>query len=248
MATGMFTHGNLAYESQHVGPFGAFGAKRKPRRSAGWSGRIDCDGAATASHSFPAKRVTAANSSIRWNDASPGAILVLVGHSLLRDVPMPVTTLEQFVDRCQRLMAHAWMVRTFVKHSPEVEDFPELMNLVRSVFDISRALETRVADPPAYLQMLRKKLGKLRAAAVQFRTDAPNASSHTNFAQAVISMDACIEDLTGLLAEGQTLISSPSSPLPSSARTPQPNSAETALPENDDSGEDAARGGMAIGE
>jgi len=107
---------------------------------------------------------------------------------------------EQAVARSQTIMAHAWMVRTFVKHSPEVEDFPELMDLVRTVFDLSRALETRVSDPAAYLHMLRKKIGKLRAAAAKFRIDAPHASGHTNFRQAVLSIDACVAELEELLA------------------------------------------------
>ena len=99
------------------------------------------------------------------------------------------------VIRCEKIMAHAWMVRTFIKHSPEVEDFPELMGIVRSVFDTARALETRVQDPPGYLHMLRKKIGKLRSATAEFRTDAPKASTHTNFQQAVISMDTCVQEL-----------------------------------------------------
>ena len=97
-------------------------------------------------------------------------------------------------------MAHAWMVRTFVKHSPEVEDFPELMEIVRTVFDAARALETRVGDPPGYLHMLRKKIGGLRKAAAQFRDDAPKASSHTNFQQAVLSIEACVRELEAVLA------------------------------------------------
>lgn len=111
----------------------------------------------------------------------------------------PNLTLNEIVDRCQTVMAHAWMVRTFVKHSEEAEDFPELMGLARAVFDTSRALETRVEDPAAYLKMLTKKIGKLRAAAEEFRQDAPKASAHTNFQQAVISIDACVAELTGLL-------------------------------------------------
>lgn len=104
------------------------------------------------------------------------------------------------VARCQTILAHAWMVRTFVKHSSEVEDFPELMELARTVFDASRALETKVNDPPGYLQMLRKKIGKLRRAADQFRHDAPLASGHTNFQQAVISIDGCVAELEAILA------------------------------------------------
>ena len=107
---------------------------------------------------------------------------------------------EQAVARCQAIMAHAWMVRTFVKHAPEVEDFPELMEIVRSVFDISRALEVHVGDPQAYLHMLRKKIGKLRKAAEKFRYDAPLASGHTNYQQAVLSIDACVAELEEVLA------------------------------------------------
>jgi len=113
------------------------------------------------------------------------------------------STSLQLVERCQQVMAHAWMVRTFVKHSDEVEEFPELMGIVRTVFDVSRALETRIDDPPAYLRMLRKKIGKLRAAADRFRSDAPEASSHTNFQQAVISIDTCVADLTALLTAAE---------------------------------------------
>lgn len=104
------------------------------------------------------------------------------------------------VARCQIILSHAWMVRTFVKHSEVTEDFPELMGIVRSVFDTARSLESRVDDPKAYIHQLRKKIGKLRAAAAKFRHDAPLASDHTNFKQAVISMDGCVAELEGILA------------------------------------------------
>lgn len=96
-------------------------------------------------------------------------------------------------------MAHAWMVRTFVKHSTEVEEFPELMEVVRTVFDTARALETKVNDPPGYLHLLRKKISKLRKAAEQFAHDAPLASDHTNFKQAVVSMNDCVRELEDVL-------------------------------------------------
>ncbi|GAB4146144.1 MAG: hypothetical protein Tsb009_18730 [Planctomycetaceae bacterium] len=118
-----------------------------------------------------------------------------------------LSSLKDIVSRCQVVMSHAWMVRTFIKHSEEVEDFPELMGIVRGVFDTSRALETRVDDPGAYLKMLAKKLGKLRKAAEQFQTDAMEASTHTNFHQAVISMNACVEELQSLLEQGQAFVS-----------------------------------------
>ena len=119
-------------------------------------------------------------------------------------------TPAEAVIRCDKVMAHAWMVRTFVKHGPEVEDFPELMGIVRTVFDMSRALETRITDPAGYLHMLRKKIGKLRSAAAEFRIEAPRASTHTNFQQAVISIDACVEELEAILRDTQL----PPSPAP----------------------------------
>ncbi len=127
-------------------------------------------------------------------------------------MPSEPQTLESIVSRCQHVMAHAWMVRTFIKHSDEVEDFPELMGIARAVFDTSRALETRVHDPKAYLHMLRKKIGKLRTAAEQFRSDAPEASTHTNFQQAVISIDFCIEQLAECLEAGAQIIQQSSAP------------------------------------
>jgi hypothetical protein len=126
------------------------------------------------------------------------------------------------------------MVRTFVKHGPEVEDFPELMGIVRTVFDISRALETRVDDPAAYLHMLRKKIGKLRQAAAEFRRDAPLASGHTNFRQAVISMDGCVLELENVLATYPPVASSP---MPAGGAATGDSPATDAKPADDDQAE-----------
>lgn len=126
------------------------------------------------------------------------------------DCRAPRSGAEEVVRRCQGLLAHAWMVRTFVKHSPEVESFPELMEIARTVFDVSRALETRIADPEGYLLMLRKKIGKLRQAADRFRHDAPLASAHTNFQQAVVSIDAAVAGLEMALRETMAWSGTPS--------------------------------------
>ncbi len=136
-------------------------------------------------------------------------------------LPQPILALSEAVAHCQVVFAHAWMVRTFVKHSETVEEFPELMQIVRTVFDTSRALEPKVDDPAAYLMTLRKKIGKLRAAANQFRADSPAASDHENFRQAVISMDGCVAELERVLA----LFPPPSPPsLPANFRRTTPSS------------------------
>jgi hypothetical protein len=132
----------------------------------------------------------------------------------------PRMTTAEAVARCQTIFAHAWMVRTFVKHSEVVEDFPELMQIVRTVFDTARALEQKVADPTDYLHTLRKKLGKLRAAAVQFEADAPHASDHTNFQQAVISMNGCVAELDEIL---QLFPATAPPPMPANFRPASPS-------------------------
>lgn len=106
---------------------------------------------------------------------------------------------SQIASEIDKAFAHLWMVRTFVKHSPEVEDFPELMQVVRAIFDASRAVETHRQDPADYIRMVKKKRAKLKAAADQFRKDAPVASTHTNFKMAVQSLDAALEALDRLL-------------------------------------------------
>lgn len=115
-------------------------------------------------------------------------------------------TLQELVERFQKTMAHAWMVRTFIKHCDEVEDYPELMGIVRSVFDMSRAIESKTEDPATYFRFARKKIGKLRKAAEQFQQDAWGASTHTNFQQAVVSILHATDQMEGILAEAEALL------------------------------------------
>ena len=114
--------------------------------------------------------------------------------------------LASLVTLFQQKMAHAWMVRTFIKHSDEVEDYPELMGIVRAVFDMSRAIESRVDDPPDYFKFARKKIGKLREAAEQFREDAWGASTHTNFQQAVMSVLHATDEMEGILEQVRQIL------------------------------------------
>ena len=122
---------------------------------------------------------------------------------MLSEHPTP----QDCVEQAQKILAHAWMVRTFIKHSEEVEDFPELMQMARTVFDVAMALESKRDSPREYFRMLEKKIGKLRKSALQFEQDAPEASSHTNFQQAVISLNTSVEELDFLLQQFQSLSS-----------------------------------------
>lgn len=120
--------------------------------------------------------------------------------------------LTRLVLRSQNVMAHAWMIRTFIKHSDEVEDFPELNEMARTIFDAFRAVETQVNDPVAYFKTVRKKIGKLRSAAEQFEKDAWHASTHTNFQQAAIASKFLGEQLQELVEQAERLIPRPVAP------------------------------------
>ena len=124
----------------------------------------------------------------------------------MSDQPVDVE-LQQLVDRSQEIMAHAWVVRAFVRHSDEAEDFPELADICRAIFDISRALETRLDDPMAYFKMLNKKLGKFNAAIDEYAKLVPEISTHTNFAQSVISMQVCGRTLQEILTAARVTAS-----------------------------------------
>jgi hypothetical protein len=120
--------------------------------------------------------------------------------------------LQILVTRSQKIMAHAWMIRTFIKHSDEVEDFPELNEMARTIFDAFRAVETQVDDPISYFRTIRKKIGKLKSAAEQFEKDAWHASTHTNFQQAAIAAKFLSEQLAELLDLVEQLIPRPVAP------------------------------------
>ena len=109
-------------------------------------------------------------------------------------------------------MAHAWMIRTFIKHSDEVEDYPELNEMARTIFDVFRAVETQVEDPLSYFRTVRKKLRTLSSAAEQFEKDAWHASTHTNFQQAAIAAKFLGEQLLDLVSEAEKLVPRPVPP------------------------------------
>jgi len=104
--------------------------------------------------------------------------------------------------RLDALVSHVWMVRTFIKHSEEVEDDPELNDVQRTLYDYMLALGTawKAQDATAYLKQARKKLGKLRQATDDFTTLQPELSTHMNFQMAVTSLRHAVAAIEEILA------------------------------------------------
>ncbi len=100
------------------------------------------------------------------------------------------------------LFSHVWMVRTFLKHSEELEDDPELNDIQRTLYDTMLALGTawKDQDETAYLKQANKKLGKLRQATDDFTELQPEVSTHMNFQMAARSLEQAVTEIEGILS------------------------------------------------
>jgi hypothetical protein len=106
------------------------------------------------------------------------------------------------MDRLNVILAHAWMVRTFLKHAEEIQEDEEMLEVPRMIFDYIRATEPAFQrrDPTEYLHRIRGKLSKLRRVAEYFAREHRRASDHTNFQMAALSLSACVRQIDEVLA------------------------------------------------
>jgi hypothetical protein len=106
------------------------------------------------------------------------------------------------VERLQGVLAHLWMVRTFLKHADEIQDDEELLAVPRTLFDYVRAVEPAAQrnDAKEFLHRIRGKLPKLRRAAEVLQTEHHRVSSHTNFEMATLSLTASVRQIEEILA------------------------------------------------
>src|SRR5205807_746414 len=113
-----------------------------------------------------------------------------------------VMTPSEAVERLNTILAHAWMVRTFLKHADEVQDDAELLSVPRTLFDSIRAVEParERGDTAEYLRRLHGKLGKIRKAAELFAREHKRASDHTNFQMAAASLTGCVRQMEEVFA------------------------------------------------
>jgi hypothetical protein len=111
-------------------------------------------------------------------------------------------TPEEAVSRLQGILAHLWMVRTFLKHAEEIQDDEDLLDVPRTLFDYVRATEPAALrnDTKEYLHRIRGKLPKLRRAAETLQKEYRRVSAHTNFEMATLSLTACVRQIDEVLA------------------------------------------------
>jgi hypothetical protein len=107
------------------------------------------------------------------------------------------------MERCHPVLAHLWMVRTFLKHADEVQEDEELLDVPRTLFDSIRAVEParERGDAAEYVRRLRGKLSKLRRVAELFAREHKRVSDHTNFQMAALSLTGGVRQLEEILAQ-----------------------------------------------
>ena len=111
-------------------------------------------------------------------------------------------TPNEAMDVLNTTMAHAWMVRTFLKHADEIQDDEEMLEVPRMIFDYIRALEPSFErqDAAEYLHRARGKLPKLRKVAERLAQEHKRVSDHTNYQMAATSLTACVRKIEEVLA------------------------------------------------
>jgi hypothetical protein len=111
-------------------------------------------------------------------------------------------TPEQAVERLNDIFAHAWMVRTFLKHAEEIQEDEEMLDVHRMIFDYVRATEPAFqrGDAGEFLHRARGKLPKLKRVAEFFAREHRRISDHTNFQMAARSLSGCVREIEKVLA------------------------------------------------
>jgi hypothetical protein len=111
-------------------------------------------------------------------------------------------TQEEAVERISIVLAHAWMVRTFLKHSEEIQEDEEMLEVHRTLFDSIRAVEPSYQrkDYAEYLRRIRGKVSKIRRVAEFFAREHRRITDHTNFQMAALSLSGCVRQLEEILA------------------------------------------------
>jgi hypothetical protein len=105
------------------------------------------------------------------------------------------------MERINVILAHAWMVRAFLKHADEVQDDIEILEVHRMIFDYTRALEPSFErrDAQEYLRRAKGKLPKLRKSAEFLATEYKRVSDHTNFQMAALSLQGVVRQIEEIL-------------------------------------------------
>jgi hypothetical protein len=111
-------------------------------------------------------------------------------------------TPEEAAGQLDVVLAHAWMVRTFLKHAEEIQEDEAFLDVPRTIFDYCRMVESarEKGDVKEYLHRVKAKLYKLRRVADFFAAEYRRVSDHTNYQMAALSLSGCVRQIEQILA------------------------------------------------
>ena len=106
------------------------------------------------------------------------------------------------VERLNVLLAHLWMVRTYLKHADEVMEDEQLVEIPRLLYDSIRAVEPAylAGDHATYLRRLKGKLSKLKRGTELFAREYKRVFAHTNFEMASVSLQGAVRQMEEVFA------------------------------------------------
>lgn len=109
---------------------------------------------------------------------------------------------QEAVTRLNTVLAHAWMIRTFLKHADEIQESEEMLEVPRTLYDSIRAVEPAFqrSDHGDFLRRLKGKLPKLRRVAEYFRDHFKAFSPHTNYEMASASLLGVVKQMEEIFA------------------------------------------------
>ena len=108
---------------------------------------------------------------------------------------------EDAMERLNGILAHAWMVRTFLKHAEEIQEDEGMLDVPRTLYDNIRAVEPAFErrDAAEYLRKLKGKLSKFRRVTEYYNAHFREFSPHTNFEMAGLSLTMIVKELEEVL-------------------------------------------------
>lgn len=111
-------------------------------------------------------------------------------------------TPDEAMERLNVVFAHAWMVRTFLKHADEIQHDEEMLEVPRMIFDYVRATEPAYQrrDAAEFLRRAKGKLPKLKRVAELFAREYHRVSDHTNFQMAAMSLTGCVQEIEKIVS------------------------------------------------
>jgi len=106
------------------------------------------------------------------------------------------------VERINGILAHVWMIRTFLKHADEIQEREEFLEVPRTLFDSIRATEPafQKGDHQEYLRRIRGKLSRMRRVSDFFSSNYLEVSDHTNFQMAALSLSTAVQEIEKVLS------------------------------------------------